>query len=36
MFARFDSAQRVAVSLVGAIMVAAMFVGVAVPVMPIA
>ena len=36
MFARFDSAQRVAVSMVGAFFFAALFVGAAVPVMPIA
>lgn len=36
MFARFNSAQHIAVSFVGAIVFAAMFVGAAVPVMPIA
>lgn len=36
MFARFHSAQHVAISLVGALVFAAMFVGAAVPVMPIA
>jgi hypothetical protein len=36
MFARFQSAQHVAVSFIGAVLFAAMFVGAAVPVTPIA
>lgn len=36
MFARIDTVQRVTVSLVGAVFFAALFIGAAVPVLPIA
>lgn len=36
MFTRFESAQRVAVSLVGALLFSALMISVAVPVMPVA